>query len=300
MTRAETKEIALATYDAWPTLSEQPPPPKRLLASAFGIARSNLYYNGKMPNKDLALRNRIVELHETDDTLGSRSVAALLHVSRGRAARVMIKYDIQPRRRTPRYRYPGRADMVVNNKLRDETIDLTDHEVLFSDILQFRLADRSWVYCCFIIRKKTRQVLSFCYSWGMRAELVAESLKGIRRIDTADLSSSDVIFHSDQGKQYGAGITIDAVVELHFERSMSRAGTPTDNAIAERFVGTFKHAVVQRYSFQNIGEFEEAANNWLNFYNNRRPHQSLKQQSPNDFAKKQGLSTIPYLAVTFV
>jgi putative transposase len=274
-------------------------PPKRLLASAFGIARSSLYYREKLPDKDRLLRNQIIKLHETDDTLGSRSVSALLNIGRERAARVMIKYDIQPRRRTPRYRYPGRADAVVNNKLMDSTIDLTDYEVLFSDILQFRLSDRSWVYCCFIIRKKTRQILSFCYSWGMRAELVAESLKHMRRIDTADLSSSDVIFHSDQGKQYGAGITIDAAIELHFERSMSRAGTPTDNAIAERFVGTFKHAVVQRYSFQNIGEFEEAANNWLNFYNNERPHQSLKinnkQHSPNNFAQKQGLKTIPYL-----
>jgi transposase InsO family protein len=209
-------------------------PPKRLLASAFGIARSSLYYREKLPDKDRLLRNQIIKLHETDDTLGSRSVSALLNIGRERAARVMIKYDIQPRRRTPRYRYPGRADAVANNKLRDEAVDLANHEVLFSDILQFRLSDRSWVYCCFIIRKKTRQVLSFCYSWGMRAELVAESLKDLHRIDMADLSNSDVIFHSDQGKQYGAGITIDAAVELHFERSMSRAGTPTDNAIAER------------------------------------------------------------------
>jgi putative transposase len=289
--RIEVRDVALSVYE-----SEKEKPPKHLLARAFGLSRSALYYVPTLPQKDLLLKNKILKWHETDDTLGSRKLAALIGKSRGCVARVMLKYDIYPRRKRLACKYPGKADEVIENKLL--TKDLTDQEILFSDIFQFRLGDSSWVYCCFVIRKKTRQILSFCYSWGMRAELVTESITRVDLID--DLTKKDVIFHSDQGKQYGAKITIEACLALYFERSMSRAGTPTDNAIAERFIQTFKLAVVERYSYETIGEFEEFAEKWLNFYNNERPHESLRQISPNKYATKKGLKNIPYLSVNFV
>jgi len=291
LNKAEIRDIALTVYE-----SKKRKPFKRILAQAFGLSRSGLYYQPTLPENDLKLKNKILKLYETDDTLGSRKLASLIGKSRGCITRVMLKYGIYPRRKRPTYKYPGKADEVVENKLL--TKELENHEILFSDIFQFRLGDGSWVYCCFVIRKKTRQILSFCYSWGMRAELVTES---ITRVDLiTNLDDTNVIFHSDQGKQYGAKITIDACLDLHFERSMSRAGTPTDNGIAERFVGTFKLAVVERFSYQTIGEFKDFAGKWLNFYNNTRPHESLGQISPNKYAVKKGLENIPYLSVNFV
>ena len=269
---------------------------KQVLANTFGLSRSGLYYQPTKPKKDLTIKNKILTWYETDDTLGSRKLAALIGKSRGCITRVMIKYAIFPRRKRPAYNYPGKADETVENMLLTE--EFKNQEVLFSDIFQFRLSDGSWVYCCFVIRRKTRQVLSFCYSWGMRAEIVSES---ITRVDlVTDLNNVDVIFHSDQGKQYGAKVAIDACVKLHFERSMSRAGTPTDNPIAERFIETFKLAVVERYRYKTIGEFEEFAQKWLNFYNNVRPHESLGQISPNNYAMKNGLESVPYLSINFV
>lgn len=291
LSKSELKDLAHSVYE-----SEVEKPPKRILAQAFGISRSGLYYKPIRPTLDLEVKNEILKWHEEDDTLGSKKLAVLMSRSRGSVSRVMIKYGIYPRRKRPAHKYPGKADNIVNNKLL--TQDYENYEVLFTDIFQFRLYDGSWLYCCFVIRKKTRQILSFCYSWGMRAELVSES---ITRVDlVTDLTETEVIMHSDQGKQYGAKITIDACLELHFERSMSRAGTPTDNPIAERFVQTFKLAVIERYSFQTIGEFEECAEKWLNFYNNTRPHESLEQVSPNDFAKQNDLQSVPYLSPNFV
>ena len=120
----------------------------------------------------------------------------------------------------------------------------------------------------------------------MKADLVVTA---IERIDFVD---SESIWHSDQGKQYGAGITITALFKKGFISSMSRAGTPTDNPYAERFVGIFKHAVVKRRKYHTLREFLEAAKLWINFYNNRRPHESLGQLSPNDFAEKNNMKTV--------
>jgi putative transposase len=292
LSKSELKELALAVYE-----SAEVKPPKRLLSRAFSLSRSGLYLESKQVLKDNSLRKDIEEIYEFDDVLGCRKLAALLGTSKNRVFRVMLKYGISPRRKRAVYKYPGKAHDLVGNRLL-QAQDLANYTILFSDIFQFRLEDKSWVYCCFVIRKKTRQILSFCYGYSMQADLVSKS---IQRLDLVqDLSKSEVIFHSDQGTQYGARITLDMLAEMQFERSMSRAGTPTDNGMAERFVQTFKLSVTERYKYRNLLEFEDYATKWLNFYNNHRPHHSLKQKSPNQYAIEHQIETIPYLYLNFV
>ena len=78
---------------------------------------------------------------------------------------------------------------------------------------------------------------------------------------------------------------------------MSRAGTPTDNGYAERFVGVFKLAVADRRPYHTLGEFLRAAKAWINFYNQERPHGGLDNLSPLQYAQQHGLEDIPSLAL---
>ncbi len=61
---------------------------------------------------------------------------------------------------------------------------------------------------------------------------------------------------------------------------MSRAGTPTDKGFAERFVGVFKLSLAERRTYHTLGEFLRAAEAWINFYNQERPHEGLNNLSP--------------------
>jgi putative transposase len=76
---------------------------------------------------------------------------------------------------------------------------------------------------------------------------------------------------------------------------MSRAGTPTDNGYAERFVGIFKLAVAERRSYRTLREFLQETERWINFNNHLRPHEGLQQQSPDQYAREHDLPTAPYL-----
>ncbi len=78
---------------------------------------------------------------------------------------------------------------------------------------------------------------------------------------------------------------------------MSRAGTPTDNSYAERFVGVFKRAVADRRLYHTFGEFLRAAEDWINFYNQERPHEGLDNLSPLQYAQQHGLENIASLAL---
>jgi putative transposase len=101
------------------------------------------------------------------------------------------------------------------------------------------------------------------------------------------------MFHSDQGKQFGAQLTRQLLLEQGFPLSMSRAGTPTDNGSAERLVESFKLAVAERCRYETLGEFLRAAQQWVNFSNTTRPHEGLDYRSPDQFAQEHGLPDVP-------
>jgi putative transposase len=265
---------------------------KSQVARVLGIARSSLYVQGKRPKLDKALVVRIEEAHEKDDTMGHRKLAALLATGKNRVKRVMRKYGIAARRKRQKYVYPGKASQIAPNKLREEGMDLSSQEVVFSDILEIKLSDQTRVRGCFALRHRTREVLGIAFDYHMRAELVMSAVQTIS-FQVAD----PPIWHSDQGKQYGAEKTRELLLRKGFVLSMSRAGTPTDNGYAERFVGLFKLAVADRRPYHTLGQFLRAAEAWINFYNQERPHEGLENLSPLQYAQQQNLQDIPYLAL---
>src|SRR2546427_1292691 len=202
----------------------------------------------------------------------------------------MHKYGITARRTKKRSVYPGKAAQVAPNLVRELKED-ADSTVLFSDIFELQLADGSKVRGCFALWKRTRHILALTFDYRMQAELVVSTVRSLQ------FSVPGMIWHSDQGSQYGAEQTRAALLEQGFQLSMSRAGTPTDNGYAERFVGVFKLAVADRRSYRTLGEFLREAERWSNFYNQHRPHEGLQQQSPDHYARDHGLPIAPYLSL---
>ena len=260
---------------------------KSQVSRALGFSRALFYHHSVQDEHDEALAALIKKEHETDDTLGHRSLAPLVSASKNRVRRVMRGSGIEARPRKRKYVYPGKTSLVFPNLANDEDIAF-GRLVIYSDIFQFRLADGCLVYGCFALLKETRQILSLAFSYTMEAELVATTME---RIDYPDLA--EALWHTDQGKQFGSFEVIMQLVQKGFIASMSRAGTPTDNPFAERFVGTFKHAVVRRRKYYTLGEFLDAARTWTTFYNERRPHQGIRLMSPNKKAASLGLPDVP-------
>jgi putative transposase len=264
---------------------------KSQLAKVLGIARSSLYVQCKRPRADKALAVRIEAAHEKDDTMGHRKLAALLGTGKNRIRRVMHKYGMAAGRKRKKYVYPGKATEMAPNKLREDAFEWVSNEVVFSDILEVKLADGTRVRGCFALRHRTRQVLGIAFDYHMRADLVTDA------IETMAFEVPGSIWHTDQGKQYGAVQTRSLLLQKGFVLSMSRAGTPTDNGYAERFVGVFKLAVADRRPYYTLGEFLRAAQAWINFYNQERPHEGLDNLSPLQFAQQHELEDIPSLAL---
>lgn len=60
-------------------------------------------------------------------------------------------------------------------------------------------------------------------------------------------------------------------------------GRPMQNAYIERFNGSFRRDILDAYLFDDIHQVRQLAEEWMEDYNNDRPHDALSGRSPIEF-----------------
>ena len=63
-------------------------------------------------------------------------------------------------------------------------------------------------------------------------------------------------------------------------------GKPTRNSYVERFNRTFRDEILNFYVFNKLSEVRDIVDNWIMEYNEQKPHESLNNLTPEEFALK--------------
>lgn len=69
----------------------------------------------------------------------------------------------------------------------------------------------------------------------------------------------------------------------HVEQSFSTPGQPHDNAVLEAFFSGFKKEQVYRNVYRTKEELEASVAEYIEFYNEGRPHRKLNMKTPAQF-----------------
>lgn len=66
-------------------------------------------------------------------------------------------------------------------------------------------------------------------------------------------------------------------------------GKPTQNSYVERFNRTYRNEVLDFYLFRNLAEVRNIIEQGLTEYNEERPHESLSDIPPAEYAQVQNV-----------
>ena len=92
-----------------------------------------------------------------------------------------------------------------------------------------------------------------------------------------------MILHSDQGAVYASKAFNELLPMYSITRSMSRAGTPTDNAAMESINGWIKAEIFMDFHVTGESPVEQEAAAYITFFNTARPAYSLKYLTPQQY-----------------
>ncbi len=181
--------------------------------------------------------------------------------------------------------------------LRNLVIDKPNH-VWGTDITYIR-TQQGFCFMVAIIDLFSRSVLSYRISNMMDTSFCIEALE-----EAIEQYGCPEIFNSDQGSQFTSQEFTQVLLEHQVAISMDGKGRATDNAIVERFWRTLKQECVYPKYFKTIKEVKIGVKEFVEYYNNRRPHQSLGMRSPlkcyQNFTKPLVIQDLESCTIKFV
>lgn len=144
------------------------------------------------------------------------------------------------------------------------------------------------VYLVGIIDVFSRKLLSWRLSNSLSKEFCIEALE-----DACFQYGTPEIFNTDQGSQFTSIDFQKSLTSKNIKLSMVGKGRATDNIYIERFWRTLKYEEIFLKEYLNLKDCKNSVRNYLSFYNERRLHQSLDYQTPNEvYFKKMEKSNV--------
>jgi transposase InsO family protein len=256
----------------------------------FGIGRQAIYQAENRYRKreqELApVRNMVMDVRMDMPRLGTRKV---YHI---------IKEQLECKRmkmgRDALFSYLRRENMLIRPKKNYTRTTNSKHwmrkhpnllqhtdvqrveQVLVSDITYIKSRERTH-YLSLVTDAYSRKMMGYHLSDDMSSENVAKAMKmAIRKRRTA----LPMIHHSDSGLQYCSEHYQKLLRENNITPSMTDGDDCYQNALAERMNGILKHEFLIHRC--NTGkELNTLIKRSIHTYNEKRPHLSLKMQTPN-------------------
>ncbi len=252
----------------------------------LGLCRSRLYYKpvGQESEDNLILMIELDKQYLKTPFYGIRRMTAHLRslgycVNHKRVQRLMRKMGLEAVYRKPNTSLPNKEHTIYAYLLKGLKIT-RPNQVWATDITYIPMA-KGFMYLIAIVDLFSRKVLTWSVSNTMEAEWCAEVLK-----EAIGEFGKPEIFNTDQGSQFTSNTFTQILKDNQIQISMDGKGRAIDNIFVERVWKSVKYEDIYLKSYQSGTELNKGLEEYFEFYNQRRFHQSLDYLTPDKVYSK--------------
>jgi putative transposase len=251
----------------------------RKQSALLGIQRSSVYYKHCIKKEDITYKQKILEIRKDPKTLsyGVRRIIKEMEkqgciLGKKRTKRLMQELNIQAIYCKPRTSIPHKEHLKYPYLLRNKIIQKSN-EVWSTDITYIK-TKKGYVYLAAVIDWHSRYVLSWELSVTMEKDFCIQTLEKALKVNIPE------IFNTDQGSQYTSKEHTDILKNNGIQISMDGKGRCLDNIFIERFWRSIKYEYLNLKEYESVQELYKDIKEYINWYNKKRLHQSLKYKTP--------------------
>jgi len=243
----------------------------------LGISQSSVYYTPKINRADLQLEQEIDEIYTGSPFYGSRRIQAILSgkgffIGRRKVQSLMKNLGIEAIYPKPKLSTKHPDHKIYPYLLKGLSITKAN-QVWSTDITYIR-TKHGWVYLVAVMDWYSRFVLSWELSNTLDMEFCLVALRKALSIGKPD------IFNSDQGSQFTSKNFTAELESKQIKISMDGRGRAYDNIFIERLWRSVKYEEVYLNEYMTVSDAYSGLSKYFEFYNERRPHQSLRYKAP--------------------
>ncbi|HFI0064487.1 TPA: IS3 family transposase [Streptococcus suis] len=263
--------------------------PVSIILDCFGVKRST-FYRWKAEGEKPIPKDKVVEKIEQLCTenhfiYGYRTITRLLKksfdlvVNRKKVYRIMKEKSWLCRTRQKKTPKLGKPYYVTENKLNRDFQADKPMEKLVTDITYLSFG-KCQLYLSSIMDLYNREIVAYTISDCQDTDFVLDTINQLELPKGA-------LLHSDQGSVYTSKAYFQTCTEKGITRSMSRKGTPADNACIEWFHSVLKSETFYLHNWRNLtrDSITDIVKNYITFYNETRIQQRLNDLSPVQYRK---------------
>lgn len=246
---------------------------------ACGVARlsvSTFRYQSRQEPRT-ALRLRIREIAQVRVRYGYRKIRVLLKREGWNVGKKLVYRLYREEGLTLRHKPRRRRRASMHRRERFQPT--APNQVWSLDFVADQLADGRRFRALTVLDVFTRESLAIEVGQRLKGEHVVGALNQIR-----EKRGEPKLLFCDNGSEFTSQIMDLWAYHNHVQIDFSRPGKPTDNAHVESFDGTFRAESLDVHWFGTLTEAKQVIESWRREYNESRPHRSLGERTPSEFA----------------
>lgn len=269
--------------------------PVKYLCNVLSINRSGFYkWKNRLEHPSDRMKSFVSDIalfkeyHAKYPSHGYRWLNAKIRLDTGlvmsdqRAHRICKTAGIASVSKHYRYKKPGDPYRVYPNLLMSGINVSGPLQCIVSDMTAFYLKGIYYELTLFM-DIWNNEILSYSLSRKRGDRMTYMSgLKGILDIKEK-YTDLEMILHTDQGSVYSSKSFNELLPLYNIVHSMSRAGTPTDNAAMEAINGWIKAEMFSDLHITSNENIDTEINKYIVFFNEERPAYSLNYLTPKQY-----------------